>query len=185
MIEFEVRHWMSNHEAGIGAPTDSPKSLSKTTQASTVPHCPRGGCGAKDLYPSFAGSGHDDNIGDIFYGSNGYLAIDSRLGGYKTWMGRDQQVGPSMPHRPEEEQDHFANFIACVISRKQEDLHAPIAEGHISTGLVHLANASYRLGRTLNFDPETQLVKDDEEANLLLRDGDRGYRAPFVVPEEV
>jgi hypothetical protein len=55
----------------------------------------------------------------------------------------------------------------------------------MSTALVHLANASYRLGRTLNFDPETQQVKGDDEANLPLRDGDRGYRAPFVVPDEV
>ena len=50
---------------------------------------------------------------------------------------------------------------------------------------MHLANASYRLGRTLNFDPETEQVIGDEEANHLLRDADRGYRAPFTVPEEV
>jgi hypothetical protein len=100
-------------------------------------------------------------------------------------MGRDQEPGSSAPHVPEEEKYHFANFIECVISRKKEDLHAPIEEGYISTGLIHLANVSYRLGRTLNFDPETQLVKNDEEANHLLRDGDRGYRAPFVVPEQV
>jgi hypothetical protein len=64
-------------------------------------------------------------------------------------------------------------------------LNAPIEEGHISCGLVHLANASYRLGRALRFDPETEQVIGDEEANRLLCDGDRGYRAPFVVPAEV
>ena len=70
-------------------------------------------------------------------------------------------------------------------SRKQEDLHAPLVEAHISCTLVHLANASYRLGRTLNFDPETEEVIGDREANRLLRDADRGYRRPFVVPERV
>jgi hypothetical protein len=50
---------------------------------------------------------------------------------------------------------------------------------------MHLANASYRLGRTLNFDPETEQVIGDEEANQLLRDGGRGYRAPYTVPEQV
>ena len=50
--------------------------------------------------------------------------------------------------------------------------------------LVHLANVSYRLGRTPNFDPENHQVVDDE-ANNLLRDGDRPYRAPYVVLEEV
>jgi len=51
--------------------------------------------------------------------------------------------------------------------------------------MMHLANASYRLGRTLNFNPDTQEVIGDEEAARLLRDGDRGYRPPFVVPQEV
>jgi hypothetical protein len=75
--------------------------------------------------------------------------------------------------------------VGCVKSRKKEDLRAPVEEGFISCGLIHLANVSYRLGRTLNFDPETMQVKNDDEANNLLRDGDRGYRAPFVVPEQV
>jgi hypothetical protein len=48
-----------------------------------------------------------------------------------------------------------------------------------------LANVSYRLGRTLNFDPETEQVIADEEANRLLRGDDRGYREPFIVPEKV
>jgi len=47
---------------------------------------------------------------------------------------------------------------------------------------VHLANASYRLGRTLNFDPETEQVIGDDEANQMLRGT---YREPFVVPEKV
>ena len=126
--------------------------------------------------------GSFNTIGNIFYGSKGYLALDDIVGGYRTWMGQDQHPGPSAPQQLE---DHYANFIACVISRRKENLRAPIEEGHISSGLAHLANASYRLGRSLTFDPETQLVKNDDEANYLLRDGDRGYRPPFVIPEEV
>jgi GFO/IDH/MocA oxidoreductase family protein len=72
-----------------------------------------------------------------------------------------------------------------VISRKKENLNAPIEEGVISCGMMHLANASYRLGRTIQFDPETEQVVGDPDAEKLLRDGDRGYRAPFVVPENV
>ena len=71
-----------------------------------------------------------------------------------------------------------------MISRKQEDLNAPIEEGHISAGMMHLANASYRLGRTIHFDPETQQAIGDAEANALLRDGPRGYRKPFAVPRK-
>jgi predicted dehydrogenase len=44
-------------------------------------------------------------------------------------------------------EDHFANFIKAVRSRKVEDLNAPIIEGHLSTALTHLGNISYRLGQ--------------------------------------
>jgi hypothetical protein len=76
----------------------------------------------------------------------------------------------------------WANFIDCVRSRRAEDLHCSIEEGHISTTLVHLANTSYRLGRTLKFDPEREQVIGDDEATKILRGT---YRAPYVVPEEV
>jgi predicted dehydrogenase len=164
ILEFEVRHWIANHEAGIGTGGHGTTPVAETAQ---------GGLGPLE--------GSYNTVGNIFYGSKGYLAIDNTAG-YRSWIGQSQQPGPSAPESPE---DHFANFISCVISRKKEDLRAPIEEGHFSAGLAHLANVSYRLGRTLNFDPETQMVKNDDEANLLLRDGDRGYRSPFVVPEEV
>ena len=149
MMEFEVRHWITNHEAEIG-------------EGRLI--------------------GHHNTIGNIFYGSKGYLATgDEDANSYKTWLGRGQGSGP----KGHAAGDHFANFIECVRSRKKENLNAPIEEGHISASLVHLANVSYRLGRSLRFDPEAQQVIGDEEANNLLRDADRGYRAPFVVPNEV
>jgi predicted dehydrogenase len=46
---------------------------------------------------------------------------------------------------------HFANFIAAVRSRKVEDLIADIVEGHRSAALIHLANASHRLGDQVPF----------------------------------
>jgi hypothetical protein len=164
MMEFEVRHWITNHEAEIG---------SGAFGESAIP--------AAGLAPApEKGKGPRNTIGDIFYGSKGYLAMDG-YEGYKTWLNEDQEPGPSGKGGG----DHFQNFFECVRSRKKEDLHAPIEEGWISAGLVHLANASYRTGRTLNFNAETQEVMGDEEASRLLRDGDRGYRAPFVVPDEV
>lgn len=164
LLEFEVRHWITNHEAGIGVHVNPAKAAAESAQ---------GGLGPTE--------GSYNSVGNIFYGPKGYLAVDNSSG-YRTWMGREQQPGPSAPEAPE---DHFANFIACVISRKKQDLRAPIEEGHFSAGLAHLANASYRLGRTLSFDPETQMVVNDDEANRLLREEERGYRPPFVVPAQV
>ena len=50
---------------------------------------------------------------------------------------------------------------------------------------MHLANVSYRLGRTLNFDPKTEQCIDDTEANRMLRGADRGYRPGFTIPDDV
>jgi len=96
-------------------------------------------------------------------------------------LGKEMEPGPSGHGGG----DHFANFIDCVRSRNKEALHAPIEEGHISCTLIHLANISYRLGRTIHFRPETQEINGDEEATRLMREADRGYRDPYVVPEKV
>jgi predicted dehydrogenase len=77
---------------------------------------------------------------------------------------------------------HFENFISCVRSRKREDLHTEILEGHRSTALCLLANISYRTGRKLVFDPATETFPGDAEANRYLT---RQYRAPYVVPDKV
>jgi len=138
LLVFEVRHWISNPEAGIGKPGEN--------------------C-----------------IGNIFYGSKGYMVI---RGGYRTYLGKAQEPGPS----GEGGGNNWANFIQCVRSRKRENLNAEIEEGAISTVLVHLANISYRLGRTLRFDPQSLKCVGDEEANRLFT---RDYRKPFVAPEKV
>jgi hypothetical protein len=57
-----------------------------------------------------------------------------------------------------------------------------MADAHYSAALAHLANISYRLGRSLNFDPRTGQFVGDDEADKMLR---REYRAPFVVPDKV
>ena len=116
MLVFEVRHWISNHEAGIGEPK--------------------------------AGN----TVGTTFYGSKGYLSMwDEDNHQYSSWLGREQNPGPGSS-AGDLMGNHWANFIDAVRSRKVSDLNAPIAEGAISTTLVHLANISYRLGRTLHFD---------------------------------
>jgi len=44
-------------------------------------------------------------------------------------------------------EDHFANFVKAVRSRRREDLNADIEEGHISTAVIHVGNISQRLGK--------------------------------------
>ncbi len=146
----EVRHWITNNEAGI---SDSP-DLKMGTMAK-----------------------QGNTIGNIFYGSKGYLAIEGYTK-YTSWLGSEHAAGPTRQGGG----NHWQNFIDVVRSRKKEDLNAPIEEGHYSCALMHLANISYRVGRSLNFDPKTETIIGDKEAQAMMK---RTYRAPFVVPDKV
>lgn len=57
--------------------------------------------------------------------------------------------------------DHFANFISAVRSRKHEDLHADILEGHLSSALCHTGNISYRLGKKQSQEEIRSAIKSD------------------------
>jgi hypothetical protein len=45
-------------------------------------------------------------------------------------------------------EDLNANFIKAVRSRKASDLQGDVLQGHLSAALIHMANISYRLGKT-------------------------------------
>jgi predicted dehydrogenase len=131
-----------------------------------------------EIGASKTGKSSSNVIGDIFYGSKGILVVDGSGGGYRTYLGREQEPGPSA----EGGGDHYANFIDAIRKGDRSILNAEVEEGAISTVLVSLANASYRLGRSLEFDEDTMSCPGDAEANKMLT---RDYRAPFVVPAKV
>ena len=60
--------------------------------------------------------------------------------------------------------DIFENFIQAVRSRKEEDLDAHVFEGHVSSGLCHLANISYRLGEKSSFNKKNKAFGDNKKA---------------------
>lgn len=60
--------------------------------------------------------------------------------------------------------NHFANFITAVRSRKFSDLNADIVEGHVSAALCHMGNISYRLGAKKNPDEMREAIKGDRDA---------------------
>jgi hypothetical protein len=116
------------------------------------------------------------SIGNIWYGSKGYMATGP--GGWRTFMGKEQAPGPISEAGGGV--GGFVNFIDVVRSRKREDQLAEIEEGAISTMLIHLANISYRTGRTLSFDPVSYSCKGDAEATAMFTRSQ--YRSPFTVP---
>lgn len=140
ILQFEVRHWITNHEGGFG-------------------------------------EGPSNCIGNLFYGSEGYMTVD--LGGnWQTYLGKKREPGPSGSGGG----NMFQNFVDAIRTGDRSLLKGDIVEGHYSCSLIHLANNSYRLGRTLEFDPASERHPGDDEANALLK---RDYRKPFVIPEVV
>ena len=119
-------------------------------------------------------------VGNIFYGSEGYLVVNG-YSSYAIYLGEKREKGPAR----EGENPltaHFANWIKAVRSRKTEDQNGPVETAHLSAGLAHLGNISYRLGRTLEFDSAGETFPHDAEATRMLT---REYRAPYVVPPSV
>ncbi len=133
--------------------------------------------------------------GATFYGDKGTLKADvhqyafTPFGANKpTQTGkavREYEKYPEDKTEKELEQDvasairgHVTNFVEAIGTRGKSV--ADIEQGHISTASSILANLSMKLGRSLKWDAEKQLVVGDDEANKLLR---RPYRKPWVHPE--
>jgi predicted dehydrogenase len=149
ILQFEVRGWITNREAGIGE-------------------------GKGDAAGGYMVS-DDNTIGNLFYGSKGYMAKD--VNAWKTFLGKKLEPGPSGRGQG----NHYQDFVNAIRADNQELAKGDILEGHYSAALVHLANISFRLGRSLKFDPASERFVGDDEANRMLR---REYRAPFIVPDQ-
>jgi hypothetical protein len=67
---------------------------------------------------------------------------------------------------------HHQNFFDSF-RKGDEPLNADAQAGHRAATIVHLANISARVGRTLKFDPQSETIQDDAEASALLS---RTYR---------
>ncbi len=58
---------------------------------------------------------------------------------------------------------HYRNFLAAIQNGSRPN--ADIEIGHRATAVCHLGNIATRLGRTLHFDPATEQIAGDAEAN--------------------
>lgn len=70
--------------------------------------------------------------------------------------------------------DHYRNFIDCVLSR--EATAAPAEVAHRSITLGHLGNIAMILGEDLEWDPKKEKIVNNRKANQMLS---RKQRAPW------
>jgi predicted dehydrogenase len=132
-------------------------------------------------------------IGNLFYGSKGWLWIDGDGRSWQSYLGRKDEKGPGASTPAESggsdplvltsaENPHLQNFVDAIRAGDRGKLTCEIEEGHFSAALPHLANIAYRVGRRLTFDGAKERFVGDGDADRLLT---REYRSPYVVPKKV
>jgi predicted dehydrogenase len=129
-------------------------------------------------------------IGNLFYGSKGWLWIDGDGRKWQSYMGPKNEKGPGADAPDTAGSDplvltsteylHYQNFVDAIRANDPKILTCDVMEGHLSSTLPHLANISYRTGRALVFDGKTETFADDKKADELLT---REYRKGFELPK--
>jgi predicted dehydrogenase len=125
-------------------------------------------------------------VGNLFYGSKGWLWIDGDGQKWQSYLGPGNEKGPGGDTTKTETgpnsggMPHYRNFVDAIRANNPKLLTCDILEGHLSSTLPHLANISYRVGRALVFDGKGEKFVDDKKADELLT---REYRKGFEIPK--
>ncbi len=115
-----------------------------------------------------------EKMGVTFEGTEGRIYVDRGALEADPPAILDSKIGPEGVHLYKSD-DHFRNFIDCVISR--EPTAAPVELAHRSITICHLGNIAMRLNRaSLRWDPRTEQIVGDPEAAKMLS---RPYRGPW------
>ena len=130
-------------------------------------------------------------IGNLFYGTKGWLWIDGNGRDWQSYLGPKDEKGPGASSPADAgggdplvltstEFPHYQNFVDAVRANDAKVLTSGIFDGHLSSVLPHLANISYRVGRELQFNGKTETFVNDKKADALLT---REYRKGFELPK--
>jgi predicted dehydrogenase len=114
--------------------------------------------------------------GAEFYGTKGQMFL-SRRGKLELLGERNKRIDVSTAPGEQNDVLHVKNL--CDAIRAGAKLNADALTGHLSASLCHLGNIATRLGRSLDFDPGSEQVLKDPEANALVR---REYRQHWGTP---
>ena len=120
-------------------------------------------------------------IGAYFYGTKGTLHIGWR-DGWTFYPSNEKAQTIHEDHQLQEPDGHnmkllWADFIRSIETKGRPA--ATIESAHRSSVLPMLANLSLKLGRSLAWDAEKELILNDADAAKGLR---RDYRGPWQYP---
>ena len=127
------------------------------------------------IWTQYVQEGYEN--GAAFYGTEGMLIMGHNVGwklyGLRNKLIAEQTGGGDLAA-------HHENFFNAI--QDGTPTNADITVGTAAAGIVHLANISARLGRTLNVDPTTGRIQGDPEADGLIQ---RKYREHWGTPKGV
>jgi len=108
-------------------------------------------------------------VANIWWGTEGYVVAPS----YASGVAFDYDGKELGKWSGGGDQHHYDNFIEAVKSRRREDLHLDIEDGHLSSALAHLGNVSWALGDVVAPGTRTSLAVDDKRVQRTLESFDR------------
>lgn len=123
-----------------------------------------------------AGGYPEIQSGTKWIGEYGWVWVDR--GGFESQPAHlvNEVIGPNET-RLYRSRDHAQNFLDCVRSRAETIAPAEVA--HRSASVGHLGVIAIETGRTIRWDPATETIIGDPDAERLLA---RAYRAPYQIP---
>lgn len=119
-------------------------------------------------------SSHEEIGGVKFQGTEGEVWATRGEHGASSDAILNSEIKPDEIHLYKSD-NHFRNFIDCVISR--EETIAPAEIAHRSISIAHLGNIAMMLEQDLEWDPVTERVTNSEQANKMLK---RPMREPWA-----
>ncbi len=170
----DIAHWALDIDESGPTEVEAVNWTFPDTDVYNTPHHYEIRCEYAEGVTSSISSRHA--VGTKLFGQDGWVfvtrgrltASDSR------WTRDDFQLGSQDVYVSN---DHVRNFLDCVRSRRA--CIAPAETAHRSITPGHLGYVSQALGRALRWDPEKELVLDDDGANLLLQK--HSYRQPWKI----
>jgi hypothetical protein len=103
-------------------------------------------------------------VGNIWWGTEGYVVAPS----YSSGAAFDYEGKQLGAWSGGSYQNHFANFVKAIKSRRHEDLHLDIEDGHLSSALAHLGNVSWALGEPVEPGTPPGLAADNQQVRETL-----------------
>ncbi len=182
----QLTNWGSHHvdiaQWAIGMEQSGPTAIAGSA---THPNVPNGyntatafhiQCQFPNGVEIVIGDGFDHGI--LFEGDAGRFFVNrGKITGKPVEQLREQPLPEdaiSQLYRGRRPGSHMRNFFDCVRAREQ-----PISDvftHHRTLTTMHLANICIRLGRSLVWDPDTEQILGDDEANSMQsREQRRGY----------